>query len=110
MQRISRPAIAANRFGLGARPGELDAIGGDARDWLRAQLHGARAAARTAVQLRVLARDILAQALELRREIGSERASAPAPTRRRPPRDESCRSSCGPSTSSEVDRAASRRR
>ena len=30
--------IAANRFGLGARPGELAAIGGDGRDWLRAQL------------------------------------------------------------------------
>ena len=31
-------AIAANRFGLGARPGELASIGDDARDWLRAQL------------------------------------------------------------------------
>ena len=34
-------AIAANRFGLGARPGELGRIGGDGRDWLRAQLEGA---------------------------------------------------------------------
>ncbi len=33
--------IAANRFGLGARPGELASIGGDGRDWLRAQLKGA---------------------------------------------------------------------
>ncbi|MGH8179474.1 MAG: DUF1800 family protein, partial [Steroidobacteraceae bacterium] len=33
-------AIAANRFGLGARPGELAAIGGSAPDWLRAQLDG----------------------------------------------------------------------
>ena len=31
-------AIAANRFGLGARPGELDEIGGDHADWLLAQL------------------------------------------------------------------------
>jgi uncharacterized protein (DUF1800 family) len=31
-------AIAANRFGLGARPGELDTIGGNGRDWLGAQL------------------------------------------------------------------------
>jgi uncharacterized protein (DUF1800 family) len=31
-------AIAANRFGLGARPGDLQAIGGDARGWLRAQI------------------------------------------------------------------------
>ncbi|HET9106251.1 MAG TPA: DUF1800 domain-containing protein [Steroidobacteraceae bacterium] len=33
-------AIAANRFGLGARPGELAAIGGSGPDWLRAQLEG----------------------------------------------------------------------
>jgi uncharacterized protein (DUF1800 family) len=33
-------AIAANRFGLGARPGELAAIGGSGPDWLRAQLDG----------------------------------------------------------------------
>lgn len=31
-------ASAANRFGLGARPGELERIGGDAPGWLRAQL------------------------------------------------------------------------
>lgn len=34
-------AIAANRFGLGARPGDLQAIGGDARGWLRAQIASA---------------------------------------------------------------------
>jgi uncharacterized protein (DUF1800 family) len=33
-------AIAANRFGLGAHPGELAAIGGSGPDWLRAQLDG----------------------------------------------------------------------
>jgi uncharacterized protein (DUF1800 family) len=33
-------AIAANRFGLGARPDELAAIGGSGPDWLRAQLDG----------------------------------------------------------------------
>src|SRR5688572_13987100 len=32
--------IAANRFGLGARPGELDQIGADARGWLERQLDG----------------------------------------------------------------------
>jgi len=32
--------IAANRFGLGARPGELAAIGADARGWLLDQLDG----------------------------------------------------------------------
>ena len=31
-------AIAANRFGLGARPGELDRIAEDPRSWLRGQL------------------------------------------------------------------------
>jgi len=31
-------AIAANRFGLGARPGELSRIAGDPRGWLSAQL------------------------------------------------------------------------
>ncbi|MET0987754.1 MAG: DUF1800 domain-containing protein [Steroidobacteraceae bacterium] len=35
-------AIAANRFGLGARPGELSAIGQDARDWLARQVEGPR--------------------------------------------------------------------
>jgi uncharacterized protein (DUF1800 family) len=34
-------AIAANRFGLGARPGDLTRIGDDPRGWLRAQLTGA---------------------------------------------------------------------
>jgi uncharacterized protein (DUF1800 family) len=33
-------AIAANRFGLGARPGELARLGADARDVLAAQLKG----------------------------------------------------------------------
>ena len=31
-------AIAANRFGLGARPGELERIGSDPVGWLGAQL------------------------------------------------------------------------
>ena len=35
-----RAASAANRFGLGARPGDLQAIGGDPRGWLLAQLQG----------------------------------------------------------------------
>ena len=33
-------AIAANRFGLGAKPGDLSTIGGDARGWLEVQLRG----------------------------------------------------------------------
>jgi uncharacterized protein (DUF1800 family) len=34
--------IAANRFGLGARPGELTDIGDDARGWLEQQVKGTR--------------------------------------------------------------------
>jgi uncharacterized protein (DUF1800 family) len=33
-------AIAANRFGLGAKPGDLDIIAADPRGWLEAQLKG----------------------------------------------------------------------
>jgi uncharacterized protein (DUF1800 family) len=35
---LEEAAVAANRFGLGARPGELKAIAGDARGWLKQQL------------------------------------------------------------------------
>jgi uncharacterized protein (DUF1800 family) len=41
MQASFLPAIAVNRFGLGARPGELAAAGSDPRGWLIAQLKGA---------------------------------------------------------------------
>jgi len=34
-------AIATNRFGLGARPGDLDLVARDPRDWLGRQLKGA---------------------------------------------------------------------
>jgi uncharacterized protein (DUF1800 family) len=64
-------AIAANRFGLGARPGELAAIGTDARDWLLAQLKGgAPALPDSTLQSSV---QILASALQLRRDIQAER-------------------------------------
>jgi uncharacterized protein (DUF1800 family) len=64
-------AIAANRFGLGARPGELASISGHARDWLRAQLL-AGPPTLAAAQLRS-STEILAAALELRREIQGAR-------------------------------------
>ena len=35
---LEQAAIAANRFGLGARPGEIKSIAGDPRGWLLAQL------------------------------------------------------------------------
>lgn len=40
----SAAVIAANRFGLGARPGELQALAGDPRGWLEAQIAGERPA------------------------------------------------------------------
>jgi uncharacterized protein (DUF1800 family) len=38
LSRDQMAAIAATRFGLGARPGELAAVGGDAQGWLRGQI------------------------------------------------------------------------
>src|SRR5579863_9410192 len=72
MQQLGS-TIALNRFGLGARPGELASIGGDGRDWLRAQLAhappavGAGSLATTA--------QLLGQAFALQREIQAERRS-----------------------------------
>jgi uncharacterized protein (DUF1800 family) len=70
MQQLSS-TIAANRFGLGARPGDLAAIGGDSRDWLRAQLSAA-APVLTDEGLQGSA-EILAQGFALQREIQQER-------------------------------------
>jgi uncharacterized protein (DUF1800 family) len=67
------PAIAANRFGLGARPGDLAAIGADGRDWLRTQLKGAPPAL-TGAQLRPSS-EILAQGLRLRHELEEAKKS-----------------------------------
>jgi uncharacterized protein (DUF1800 family) len=66
MQDQVAPAIAANRFGLGARPGELMSIGSDPRGWLAAQLKGG-APQVEAAGLRSSA-DIISETLELRRE------------------------------------------
>jgi len=67
-------AIAANRFGLGARPRELEAIGSAPREWLEAQLAGI-APRLTDSELRHSA-DILAQGLEVRRELRVARRTA----------------------------------
>jgi len=40
MRDSTAAAIAANRFGLGARPGEIEACAADPRAWLQAQLKG----------------------------------------------------------------------
>ena len=65
-------AIAANRFGLGARPGELASIGGSGPDWLRAQLDGpAPEIADDGLQSSA---SILAQVYDLRQTIRAARA------------------------------------
>jgi uncharacterized protein (DUF1800 family) len=73
MRESFTSAIAANRFGLGARPGELAGIAGDGRDWLRAQLR-TRPPALSDPQLRSSAQT-LAQALKLRQETRARRKS-----------------------------------
>jgi uncharacterized protein (DUF1800 family) len=67
-------AIAANRFGLGARPGELAQLSHDPRGALRAQLAGG-APVMPGTGLANSA-DILSQALKLRRERRLARAAA----------------------------------
>jgi uncharacterized protein (DUF1800 family) len=74
MPTTAEPAIAANRFGLGARPGELAGIGSDARGWLEKQLAGAPPKLNDA-GLRP-SHEILAEAMELRRERREGRASS----------------------------------
>lgn len=75
MDRALTSAIAANRFGLGARPGELAAIGGSGPDWLRAQLDGpAPEIADDGLQSSA---SVLAQIYDLRRTIRAARLSAP---------------------------------
>jgi uncharacterized protein (DUF1800 family) len=63
-------AIAANRFGLGARPGELARIG-NAPDWLRRQLEGPPPVLADA-SLRPSS-ETLTRALDLRRELAEQR-------------------------------------
>jgi uncharacterized protein (DUF1800 family) len=67
-------AVAANRFGLGAKPGELDLIGTDARGWLEAQLRGA-APTLPATGLRASA-DILTDAAAIRQQLQALRRAA----------------------------------
>ncbi|HET7756478.1 MAG TPA: DUF1800 domain-containing protein [Steroidobacteraceae bacterium] len=66
-------AIAANRFGLGARPGELRSIGGGGREWLRMQLEGTPPAIVDAQLLP--SADTLARAQALERDIRAARRS-----------------------------------
>jgi uncharacterized protein (DUF1800 family) len=71
MRKDTAAAIAANRFGLGARPGELASLGADPEAWLLKQLKGAPPVL-TGEGLRPSA-ETLAKAIELRKEVASER-------------------------------------
>ena len=78
-QEMDDPALAAiavNRFGLGARPGELARVGKDPRGAVAAQLAGGAPQLQDAA-LKSSA-DILSQALQLRRERRAARTDASA--------------------------------
>ena len=64
-------AIAANRFGLGARPGELAAVARDPQDWLLRQIRGLPPVL-SGEGLRPSA-ETLARAIELRKQVAKER-------------------------------------
>ncbi len=70
-QKNTAAAIAANRFGLGARPGELAGIGADASDWLLRQLKGAPPVLK-GEGLKPSA-ETLAKVIELRKEAQAEK-------------------------------------
>jgi len=70
-QKSTAAAIAANRFGLGARPGELAGIGADASDWLLRQLKGAPPVLK-GEGLKPSA-ETLAKVIELRKEAQAEK-------------------------------------
>jgi uncharacterized protein (DUF1800 family) len=73
LERLS-PAIASNRFGLGARPDEMTQIGAQPRDWLRAQLSGAPPLV-TGAELHSSA-ETLARGLDVRRELRAAKRAA----------------------------------
>ena len=81
--------IAVNRFGLGARPGELGEAGADPKSWLMAQL-AQPAASPTIFTGLPQSSEVVLELLALRRQIAAARAepasqaapgkpSAPAP-------------------------------
>ena len=78
MSLDAAPAIAANRFGLGARPGDLDHIRPDPRGWLSAQLSGP-APLLSGSELKRSA-EVLQQGAELTRERRGLRAQNGAPS------------------------------
>lgn len=73
--------IAANRFGLGARPGELTDIGDDARGWLARQVKGTRPVPQevTGLPTSATAFQMFAKALRERRQQDKESDDAVKP-------------------------------
>ncbi len=78
MHESIESAVAANRYGLGARPGELVEIGRNPRRWLDAQLAGGPPLLEDP-QLRSSA-DILTEVFELQRERRAARAATASGT------------------------------
>jgi uncharacterized protein (DUF1800 family) len=70
-QKDPAAAIAANRFGLGARPGDLDVVARDPEDWLTRQLKGAPPKLEGAGL--APSSKTLAQVLEARQEVAEQR-------------------------------------
>jgi uncharacterized protein (DUF1800 family) len=75
IEPLTRAAIATNRFGFGARPGDLAAIVGDPRGWLLEQLRKPYQAPRELEGL-ASSREILATYLQLRQERAEEKKRA----------------------------------
>src|SRR5688572_17646777 len=70
-QKDLAAAIAANRFGLGARPGDLELVARDPEDWLARQLKGALPKLE-GTGLKPSA-ETLARVLEMRQQVMEER-------------------------------------
>jgi uncharacterized protein (DUF1800 family) len=73
---LMQAAIAANRFGLGAKPDELNRISGDPRGALRAQLDGGAPLVREALPA---SDELLAQAFAMRGERREAKGTQPSP-------------------------------
>ncbi len=70
-RKVTAAAIAANRFGLGARPGELATVVRDPQDWLVRQLKGSPPVL-AGEGLRPSS-ETLAKVIELRKEVAAKR-------------------------------------
>ena len=81
-RNIIAAAIAANRFGLGARPGELKTVESDPRGWLSRQL-GGKPPVLTGEGLKPSA-DTLKRVIDLRKEVMAERKEMRAERKDKP--------------------------